>query len=477
VAADQTFTFTLRAGTGAGTATINAQEVSGAALGSTTFTFTVPTVRRFDFNAPGSPTAAGYTGVLPTSLYFDARGFGWLTAARAFNRTDVSNPDPLLQDGAYGVDNTFKFQVTPGAIYQLTIYLGDYDFGHDQMQISVGGVIVGTYTTSAGKFLKVPYTTPAISPGATVFNLRIQDLGDAAGFAPYFAIDGVDIIQSSPQRADLRSVPAPGPIQPLTDLELTTVIQTALAIWGASGISTAQAAMLAAEPVDVATLGGTGFLGLENAAGIHIDATAAGYGWFVSANPDPAGVFNRQVAPGQLQAAAGSPSYGRMDLLTVVLHEFGHVLGMDDVPTALYPHDLMAQELATGTRRYPPGWQESTARLLPPQPARQIFPLAGSAGSVPAAGAPLPGDWIFVELAASRPGAGYTEAAPVLQPAKFPAAPTNFLRVPQTRFNLSGHLSSSGDLPATHFLANQKRLPPGGGGASWISLLDEVFSE
>ena len=44
---------------------------------------------------------------------------------------------------------------------------------------------------------------------------------------------------------------------------------------------------------------------------------------------------------------AGSPAAGREDLLTTVLHELGHLVGLaDDNGTA-----LMAESLPTGTRR------------------------------------------------------------------------------------------------------------------------------
>src|SRR5439155_1830371 len=54
------------------------------------------------------------------------------------------------------------------------------------------------------------------------------------------------------------------------------------------------------------------------------------------------------------QAGAGSPAHGRMDLLTVVMHELGHVLGHDDLPVATHPHELMTEDIPTGARRAPP---------------------------------------------------------------------------------------------------------------------------
>ena len=108
---------------------------------------------------------------------------------------------------------------------------------------------------------------------------------------------------------------------------------------------------MAAEPITIGHLGGN-YLGVTGAMGIEIDATAAGFGWYIGA---PAGnnAFSQQVAPTELMATPGSPAYGRMDLLTVVTHEFGHVLGLGDVSTQLYPDALMAEELPPGVRRLP----------------------------------------------------------------------------------------------------------------------------
>jgi hypothetical protein len=47
-----------------------------------------------------------------------------------------------------------------------------------------------------------------------------------------------------------------------------------------------------------------------------------------------------------------------MDLLTVVMHELGHVLGFGDVDTASHPYELMATDLAPGVRRLPNGLPE-----------------------------------------------------------------------------------------------------------------------
>ena len=78
-----------------------------------------------------------------------------------------------------------------------------------------------------------------------------------------------------------------------------------------------------------------GYLGLSNVATVQVEisADAAGYGWFVDANPSD-----------QVPA-------NRMDLLTVVLHEMGHFDGWTELDPATHPDALMALTLGTGQRR------------------------------------------------------------------------------------------------------------------------------
>jgi hypothetical protein len=53
------------------------------------------------------------------------------------------------------------------------------------------------------------------------------------------------------------------------------------------------------------------------------------------------------------RAIDASPADGRMDLLTVVMHELGHVLGLEDLEQEQSDHELMAEALDAGIRRLP----------------------------------------------------------------------------------------------------------------------------
>jgi hypothetical protein len=89
-------------------------------------------------------------------------------------------------------------------------------------------------------------------------------------------------------------------------------------------------------------------LGTTNGTVITIDADAAGYGWFVDATPGQDAEFMIAGDGMQLTARPGTPADGRMDLLTVIMHELGHVFG--------YGHDddgVMRETLPVSARRLP----------------------------------------------------------------------------------------------------------------------------
>jgi hypothetical protein len=81
---------------------------------------------------------------------------------------------------------------------------------------------------------------------------------------------------------------------------------------------------------------------------VIIDDNAAGYGWFIDATPLDDREFSGQTPSGALKAPASSAAFGRMDLLTVVMHEIGHLLGLGHDPTG--SGTVMSEVLEKGTR-------------------------------------------------------------------------------------------------------------------------------
>jgi hypothetical protein len=151
-------------------------------------------------------------------------------------------------------------------------------------------------------------------------------------------------LSGSPQLADGGALADSGAAS-ITDADLQGIRKAAIARWAAADLDAQSAARLLRIDVRVSDLPGA-HLGLAQANAIYIDANAAGHGWFVDATP----AFDEEFAAG---VAIDPRAAGRMDLLSTVLHEMGHVLGYDDLDPILHPDDLMSATFGTGLRRTP----------------------------------------------------------------------------------------------------------------------------
>ncbi len=79
-----------------------------------------------------------------------------------------------------------------------------------------------------------------------------------------------------------------------------------------------------------------------------MDVNAAGHGWFVDVSSSASDQFRMGLDRNMLAAIAGSDAYGRMDLLSVIAHEMGHVLGFDHDDADRFA--VMGDELDPGVR-------------------------------------------------------------------------------------------------------------------------------
>src|SRR5262249_30750196 len=116
-----------------------------------------------------------------------------------------------------------------------------------------------------------------------------------------------------------------------------------------AGVATTLVQRLASAHYDVAPLPGAE-LGVTDVSTneVAISPDAAGYGWFVDGTPSQDEEVTTTTQGTALTAPAGPPAAGKMDLLTVVLHEMGHLAGLPDQTSGT---GLMAETLATGVRR------------------------------------------------------------------------------------------------------------------------------
>jgi hypothetical protein len=103
---------------------------------------------------------------------------------------------------------------------------------------------------------------------------------------------------------------------------------------------------LAAAKVQLADLP-AGMLGETVGKTILIDRDASGYGWFV----DPTPALDEEFAGVDQLRTIDSRAVDRIDLVTVVEHELGHVVGLNDLVAVT--DDLMNGVLGVGVRRDP----------------------------------------------------------------------------------------------------------------------------
>jgi hypothetical protein len=86
---------------------------------------------------------------------------------------------------------------------------------------------------------------------------------------------------------------------------------------------------------------------------VIIDVDAAGHGWFIDDTPYQDSEFMPQNNDEVLTANESSDAYGDMDLLTVVMHELGHVFGYQDMDPATNDAEIMNETLDEGVRYLP----------------------------------------------------------------------------------------------------------------------------
>jgi Ca2+-binding RTX toxin-like protein len=129
----------------------------------------------------------------------------------------------------------------------------------------------------------------------------------------------------------------------LSETDLVPIVKEAIARWeNVSGVDGARLAAL--YDLDFRVVDFTDLtLGKATPDTIYIDADAAGWGWFVDETPEDDVEF----------VTEGGEDENRMDLLTTVMHEIGHVLGYDDA--ADDADTLMRATLDAGERYVPDG--------------------------------------------------------------------------------------------------------------------------
>ena len=180
-----------------------------------------------------------------------------------------------------------------------------------------------------------------VAPGGSI-TVTLSDNGPADGA---INADAIRIQRVGPlmAAAGVSSTAAPS----ITQSDLDSVVDAALSYWETAGLSDAQLELLGSVNFVLTDLPDA-MLGGASGTTVLIDVNAAGYGWFVDGTPLDSSEFT--LLDGSLLAGSGSDAFGQMDLLTVVMHELGHTLGLEDLDS---DGTLMSESLDVSERRLP----------------------------------------------------------------------------------------------------------------------------
>jgi hypothetical protein len=177
---------------------------------------------------------------------------------------------------------------------------------------------------------------------------------------------------------------------------LPPLAQEAITRWSEMELTDQQLALLESVTFEIADLPGD-TLGLAALGGsvVRLDVTAAGQGWFLDATPGLDEEFDFAAGSTQGLALPGSGAEGRIDLLTVLLHELGHIIGLEDIAVSVAADDLMTATLGVGVRRLPEG--EPLQVILSP-----MIETTPSAPDLPGSTSSLLSDALFSDPADSE---------------------------------------------------------------------------
>jgi uncharacterized repeat protein (TIGR01451 family) len=239
-----------------------------------------------------------------------------------------------------------------------------------------GGVIKLSRNASPGDINVTQASAAAVTTfnsNAAVTGVGVPDFGQAAPALPsspplplLFAPDLTAVTpgplagEITPPLSRLVAAPASPARLPLTRDQLDGLVAEAIARWEATGLTPEQTRILHSlhfEISDLATL----HLGQAEGNSISISAHAADQDWFIDPTPSEDAEFSHETVATRRTAKMGDAALGRIDLLSTLMHEMGHTLGLADCYDLAQRDQVMFGYLGTGERRLPSKAQARSA--------------------------------------------------------------------------------------------------------------------
>jgi Ca2+-binding RTX toxin-like protein len=341
------------------------------------------------------PNTNGIVDFIPASgswLYNGGRYDGTIGADSeiAFSQVDLGIDHGLDVTSALELETTFNTQATGGLIFDQ-YGMGSFKFA--VISAETDQLIIGHHTNKKGWNYDAAFDID-IAPGTdyvlnlslkgTTVSASIKEVGaqgwqamvgfvfNAVNVDGNFGLLSKDGLSSfdavtvktndpafqepddaSPMLAASAPADSTEDANSITYAELDPVIDAAVNRWSESTLfDEAMLARLDDVTFLIADLtGDTLALAVDDT--VIIDVDAAGHGWFADDTPYQDTKFIPQGNDEELAANEASNAYGDMDLLTVVMHELGHVFGYQDLDAENNDFEIMSDTLDEGVRYLP----------------------------------------------------------------------------------------------------------------------------